>query len=1187
MTYYRFTFRFFSSKRLLFILLVTLSLFHCDLFDITPPEIEIISPVEGESYFGAIPCEVKATDNRKVAKVEVFIDGASVHEFTKEPYETDISIEQLSESTITLKAIAYDKADNHAEASREVSLSLGFKLTSPNGGESWDEQSTQTITWESSGNVGSTVSLDYSTDDGNNWTEITGSTTNNGTYTWKLPNFIETQPACKIKVSTDQYADESDDAFIINAEPNTLTLTAPNGGEIWQEQSTQIITWTSSGDVGDYVSLDYSLDGGTTWTLIVSSTGNDGSHSWTCPNLLESVTTCRIKVASTTTSNADTSDANFIITAEPNYITIISPNGGETWAEQSTHDVTWLYSGDVGDHVSLGYSIDGGTNWLEIIASTSNDGSHAWNIPNFLDIKSACRVRVASTSTAFADTSNADFTITTEPNFISLTSPNGGEVWAEQSTHNIAWSKNGDVGDYVDLAFSSDGGTSWQTVISYTENDGSHSWVLPNFLETSTTCRVKVVSTSTSFADTSDSDFTITAEPNYITLTSPNGGETWAEQSTHDITWSKSGDVGDYMNLALSLDGGTSWQTIIASTENDGLHSWILPNLLETSTTCRVKVASTTTAFKDSSDANLTITAEPNYLTLTAPNGGEVWDEQSTQSITWSRSGDVGDNVDIHYSLDSGVNWSPIIASTQNDGSHTWTLPNLSETFSTCRVKIASTSTSFADTSDADFTIVGGEIALTSPNGGEVWTEQSNQTITWISSGDVGPSVSLHLSFDSGATWEQIESSISNNGTYSWLLPDISQDETTCRVRVTSITINCMDISNADFTVLVAPYSSFVHKPLASDAEAGDQFGRSVDISGDYAIVGAEAEATGGSYTGAAYIFQSTGIDSWDSGTKIRAPDHETGDYFGASVAINGDYAIVGAILEDEGGSGAGAAYIFYRTGLNMWDDGTKIVALDAQADEEFGTSVAISGEYAIVGVSRESTGGSFAGAAYIFHRTGQNSWDSGIKIMASDAQADDRFGHTVAISGDYAIVGAYQEGIGKAYVFHRTGLNSWDAGANIIAPDAQAGDFFGVSVGIANDYVVVGANREDEGGSDAGAAYIFYRTGLNSWDSGTKIIAPDAEIDDYFGRAVGINGDYVIAGAFREDAGGNDAGAAYIFHRTGENSWDSGVKLVAPGAQASDMFGFSVAISSAHALIGAHGDDTGGGGAGAGYIFK
>ncbi|MCB7129976.1 MAG: FG-GAP repeat protein, partial [Candidatus Brocadiales bacterium] len=153
----------------------------------------------------------------------------------------------------------------------------------------------------------------------------------------------------------------------------------------------------------------------------------------------------------------------------------------------------------------------------------------------------------------------------------------------------------------------------------------------------------------------------------------------------------------------------------------------------------------------------------------------------------------------------------------------------------------------------------------------------------------------------------------------------------------------------------------------------------------------------------------------------------------------------------------------------------------------------------------------------------------------APDARAYDYFGYSVALSGDYALVGAPWEdaggsGAGAAYIFYRTGINSWDSGTKLLAPDTQAGDYFGYSVAISGDYALVGAEEEDAGGGNAGAAYIFYRTGINSWDGGTKIVAPDAQADNLFGRSVAISGDYAVVGAPWEDAGGGEAGAAYVF---------------------------------------------------------
>jgi hypothetical protein len=213
-----------------------------------------------------------------------------------------------------------------------------------------------------------------------------------------------------------------------------------------------------------------------------------------------------------------------------------------------------------------------------------------------------------------------------------------------------------------------------------------------------------------------------------------------------------------------------------------------------------------------------------------------------------------------------------------------------------------------------------------------------------------------------------------------------------------------------------------------------------------------------------------------------------------------------------------------------------------------------------------------------------------------------------VAVSGDYAIVGTYGEdggdgdpltNAGAAYVFRRTGDNTWDTGTKLMAPDAEEGDQFGGSVAVSGDYAIVGARCENGGGGDPwgnfGAAYVFRRTGVNSWDTGVKLVAPDAQGSDYFGNSVAVSGDYAIVGAHQED--GDDvgplgsAGAVYMFRRTGDNTWDTGIKLVAPDAQEGDLFGTSVAVSSEHVIAGALYEDGGEGdpvnAAGAAYIYE
>ena len=265
-----------------------------------------------------------------------------------------------------------------------------------------------------------------------------------------------------------------------------------------------------------------------------------------------------------------------------------------------------------------------------------------------------------------------------------------------------------------------------------------------------------------------------------------------------------------------------------------------------------------------------------------------------------------------------------------------------------------------------------------------------------------------------------------------------------------------------------------------------------------------------------------------------------------------------------------------------------KLTAPDAQAGDWFGVSVALSAQYTIVGASGGFTNN--VGAAYVFRRKESNSWDTGTKLIAHNDQTGDRFGISVAVSGNYAIVGAHFDDAyaGAAYVFRRTGANSWDTGTKLTAPDAQHGDWFGVSVALSAEYAIIGAIGEDAGGRYAGAAYIFRRTGADSWNAGTKLTAPDAQTGDCFGSSVGLSGNCAIVGGFGTiNAGGDNTGAAYIFRRTGANNWDAGPKLTSPYAQTGDNFGSSVGLSGNYDIVGALENEAEGANAGAAYVFR
>jgi hypothetical protein len=196
-----------------------------------------------------------------------------------------------------------------------------------------------------------------------------------------------------------------------------------------------------------------------------------------------------------------------------------------------------------------------------------------------------------------------------------------------------------------------------------------------------------------------------------------------------------------------------------------------------------------------------------------------------------------------------------------------------------------------------------------------------------------------------------------------------------------------------------------------------------VSISGDTAIVGAQNEDEKGTNSGSAYIFERVG-GSWSEKIKLTASDGVDFDSFGFSVSISGDAAIVGAYREDEKGLDSGSAYIFERIG-GSWSEVMKLTASDGGDGDYFGYSVSISGDRAIVGAYFDDEKGSDAGSAYIFERVG-GSWSELTKLTASNADLYDWFGGSVSISGDTSIVGAeYGAGqvsnSGSAYVFSCT----------------------------------------------------------------------------------------------------------------------------------------------------------------------
>ena len=222
--------------------------------------------------------------------------------------------------------------------------------------------------------------------------------------------------------------------------------------------------------------------------------------------------------------------------------------------------------------------------------------------------------------------------------------------------------------------------------------------------------------------------------------------------------------------------------------------------------------------------------------------------------------------------------------------------------------------------------------------------------------------------------------------------------------------------------------------------------------------------------------FSLTQVFATTEEAKLTASDAAAGDLFGQAVQISGDTAIVGARFDDDAGPNSGSAYVFTRSGTT-WTQQAKLTASDAAAGDEFGISVAISGDTAIVGSHMDDDAGSGSGSAYVFVRSG-TTWTQQAKLTASDAAAGDFFGHSLSILGDMALIGGERNGdagpnSGSAYVFTRSGT-TWTQQAKLTASDAAAGDFFGHWVSFSGETAIVGSHLNDDAGPDSGSAYVY-----------------------------------------------------------------------------------------------------------------
>jgi len=355
----------------------------------------------------------------------------------------------------------------------------------------------------------------------------------------------------------------------------------------------------------------------------------------------------------------------------------------------------------------------------------------------------------------------------------------------------------------------------------------------------------------------------------------------------------------------------------------------------------------------------------------------------------------------------------------------------------------------------------------------------------------------------------------------------------------------------------------------------------------------------------------------------VKASNTGAGDDFGYSVALSGDTLAVGALGERSAATGingdqtdnslrnAGAVYVFTRDGAGVWSQQAYVKASNTEADDNFGYSVAVSGDTLAVGANYEGSAATGingnqannsaaqSGAVYVFTRDGAGIWSQQAYVKASNTNAADVFGSSVALSGDTLAVGAFAEdsaatGIngnqtdnsvrmaGAVYVFTRDGAGVWSQQAYVKASNS-GGNWFGYSVALSGDTLAVGASYESTSAGFSGAVYVFTRDGAGAWSQQARVKASNPGISDLFGSSVALSGDTLAVGAIGEDSPatgidgdqgdavfGDYFGAVYVYLRNAGGTWSQQAYVKASNAEAEDRFGYSVALSGDTLVVGA-----------------
>jgi hypothetical protein len=751
--------------------LVLLAIFTIALSFTSIGQITLTSPLGGESWLGgtdqniawttikADPVLIELWDGSSYSTITTTVDGTS-------PYLWSISNSLLVGSSYKIKLT---QDGDVSESATFTITPQSINVTTPNTALIWNRGTLHTIDWTD--NVPGNVDIDLF--DGTLYTMIASNVAGNS-YAWPIPVLQTLGNTYKVRVSSVADAginDESDVDFEIT---QAVALTSPNGTEIWYTGSTHNITWT---DGSGTVTIEL-WDSNTSTKITDITTGATGNtYAWTIgatPNGSDYI----IKVIDEGDASTDVSNADFRIT-QP--VTITSPNGGEIWATTTTHNITWTE----GTGTSTIDLYKGGA-FVSTLAS-GQTSPYSWTI-GALTLGSDYKIRITDEGDGSIDESNSNFRIT-DP--IVLTQPDiAGIIWATTTIHNITWT-DGSGTATIELY---KGGIFNSTIASGVTSP--YSWTI-GALTSGSDYTVKITDNGDATTDISSNNFRIT-QP--VVVTSPNGGQAWANLSTHNITW-----TGGTGNATIKLFKAGLELATLASGQTSP-YSWAI-NVVDADTDYKIEVTDAGDLTTDQSNANFEITQ---YVHVTYPTvPGISWNLGSTNVITWTDNVPGPVTVELFY---NGT-FHETLAASVADGttSYSWTIPNNHPMGNLWKIKIYSIADpTIVDYSDHYFRIDAAtntyDITVLQPSdAGLQYTIGETYLVSWTDNLNSPVKVELVNFGVTPATIATINASVVGS-TCDWTVDGATAEGSMYKVMITSTTDNAViDLSDNYFEISLAP----------------------------------------------------------------------------------------------------------------------------------------------------------------------------------------------------------------------------------------------------------------------------------------------------------------------------------------------------------------------------------------------